>query len=69
MKINGIYVIFTDWDSFQYWDTDLVLIQSFYKDILTVNCLIHILLIGTQFSTYVLNWFQSSHFLKISINI
>ena len=37
MEINGIDVIFTDWDSFQYSDTDLVLIQSFYKDIPTVN--------------------------------
>ena len=26
-------MVFTDWDSFQYLDTDLVLIQLFYKDI------------------------------------
>ena len=34
MEINGIYVVPTDWDSFQYTCTDLVPIQSFYKDIL-----------------------------------
>ena len=33
MEIYNIYVIFTDWDLFQYSDTDLVLVQLFYKDI------------------------------------
>ena len=68
-----ISAIFTEWDSFQYLYTVLVLIQSFslylgltqslcnifqpflqpYTDLVQIQLF---LLIGTQFSTLVLNW-------------
>ena len=59
---------FSDWDTFQYFCADMFPIQLIPKAIfnrqliwLDSNHIIHILLIWTHFSTYVLIWFKSRH--------